>query len=87
MAAAAGLALLVLALTGSVPLVVDVTAGRAEGVAAGAAALTVCGGLWGVLPRLVRRSGPRAGAAARGVADITPVAVRRGLSRAPRRQW
>lgn len=40
-AAAAGLAVLVLALTGSVLLVVDVTAGRAEGVAAGAAALTV----------------------------------------------
>jgi hypothetical protein len=43
--------------TGSVLLVVDVTTGRAGGVAAGAATLLVCLGLWGVLPRLVRRAG------------------------------
>ena len=38
-------------------LVVDVTTGRAGGVAAGAATLLVCLGLWGLLPRLVRRAG------------------------------
>jgi hypothetical protein len=48
---------LVLAFTGSVLLVVDVTTGRAGGVAAGAATLLVCLGLWGLLPRLVRRAG------------------------------
>lgn len=50
-----GMAVLVLALTGSVLLVVDVAAGRAEGAAAGAATFLVCAGLWGGLPRLVAR--------------------------------
>jgi hypothetical protein len=55
--ATVGMGVLVLAFTGSVLLVVDVTTGRAGGVAAGAATLLVCLGLWGVLPRLVRRAG------------------------------
>ncbi|MGV9881621.1 DUF6328 family protein [Streptomyces sp. NPDC003006] len=57
--AAIGLCVLVLALSGAVLLVVDVTAGRAEGVAAGVGTFVVCAGLWGVLPRLVRRAGLR----------------------------
>ncbi|MFI1561504.1 DUF6328 family protein [Streptomyces sp. NPDC020490] len=52
-----GMGVLVLAFTGSVLLVVDVTTGRAGGVAAGAATLCVCLGLWWLLPRLVRRAG------------------------------
>ncbi|MET7694806.1 DUF6328 family protein [Streptomyces sp. NPDC005483] len=55
--ATVGMGVLVLAFTGSVLLVVDVTTGRAGGVAAGAATLLVCLGLWGLLPRLVRRAG------------------------------
>ncbi|MEU9559113.1 DUF6328 family protein [Streptomyces fumanus] len=55
--ATAGLGVLVLAFTGSVLLVVDVTTGRAGGLAAGTATLLVCLGLWGLLPRLVRRAG------------------------------
>ncbi|MGW6402143.1 DUF6328 family protein [Streptomyces sp. NPDC055134] len=58
--AAAGLGVLMLALAGSVLLVVDVTAGRAAGIAAGAGTFAVCAVLWGVLPRLVRRSLTRA---------------------------
>ncbi len=54
--ASAGMAVLVLAFTGSVTLVVDVTAGRLGGIAAGAATLVACLGLWGLLPRLVRRA-------------------------------
>jgi predicted phage tail protein len=53
--AGAGMRVLMLALTGSVLLVVDVVLGRVEGVVAGSATLLVCGGLWGVLPQLVRR--------------------------------
>ncbi|GGU45742.1 hypothetical protein GCM10010274_37320 [Streptomyces lavendofoliae] len=49
-----GLAVLALALTSSVSLVVDVVHGRPEGLAAGAFTLLVCAGLWGLLPRLVR---------------------------------
>jgi hypothetical protein len=55
--ASAGMGVLVLAFTGSVLLVVDVTTSRAGGVAAGAATLLVCLGLWGLLPRLVWRAG------------------------------
>ncbi|MFI6873375.1 DUF6328 family protein [Streptomyces sp. NPDC050400] len=51
-----GMAALVLALTGSVLLVVDVTVGRGSGIAAGAGTFVVCAGLWAVLPRLLRRS-------------------------------
>jgi len=58
--AAAGLTVLMLALAGSVLLVVDVTAGRAAGIGAGVGTFLVCAGLWGVLPRLVRRSLTRA---------------------------
>ncbi|WP_151475451.1 DUF6328 family protein [Streptomyces albicerus] len=54
--AQAGMGVLALALTGSVLLVVDVALGRAEGVAAGAATLVVCLGLWGLVPVLVRRA-------------------------------
>ncbi|MFI5677577.1 DUF6328 family protein [Streptomyces cellulosae] len=55
--ATVGMGVLVLAFTGSVTLVVDVTAGRTGGMAAGAATLLVCLGLWWLLPRLVRRAG------------------------------
>ncbi|WP_172383595.1 DUF6328 family protein [Streptomyces sp. MNP-20] len=57
--AAIGLAVLVLALTGSVLLVVDVAVGRTDGVLAAAGTFLVCAGLWGVLPRLVGRAGGR----------------------------
>lgn len=58
--ATAGLTVLVSAFSGSVLLVVDVTTSRAGGVAAGAGTCLVCVGLWGLLPRLVRRAGLRA---------------------------
>ncbi|WP_033307257.1 DUF6328 family protein [Streptomyces iakyrus] len=57
--ATTGLSVLVFAFSGSVLLVVDVTTGRAGGIAAGAATFLVCAGLWGLLPRLVRRAGLR----------------------------
>ncbi|MEU3890518.1 DUF6328 family protein [Streptomyces sp. NPDC029041] len=57
--ATTGLSVLVFAFSGSVLLVVDVTTGRTGGIAAGAATFLVCVGLWGVLPRLVRRAGLR----------------------------
>ncbi|MBJ3810275.1 hypothetical protein JGB26_24710 [Streptomyces flavofungini] len=53
--AGAGLAVLVLALTGSVLLVVDVAASRTGAFVAAAATLVVCGGLWGLLPWAVAR--------------------------------
>ncbi|MHC3474951.1 DUF6328 family protein [Streptomyces sp. 7R007] len=52
-----GMGVLVLAFTGSVLLVVDVTTNRAGGVAAGATTFCVCLGLWWLLPRLVWRAG------------------------------
>jgi hypothetical protein len=55
--ATVGMGVLVFAFTGSVMLVVDVTTGRTGGLAAGAMTLLVCCGLWGLLPRLVRRAG------------------------------
>ncbi|MFJ5533286.1 DUF6328 family protein [Streptomyces sp. NPDC093261] len=54
--AAAGLVVLALAFTGSVLLVVEVSLGRAAGIAAGAGTLLVCAALWHVLPLLVRRA-------------------------------
>ncbi|NBM17689.1 hypothetical protein GUY61_19125 [Streptomyces sp. GC420] len=54
--AEAGLAILVLALTGATLLVVDVVYGRTAGIVAGAGTLVACAGLWGVLPQIVRRS-------------------------------
>ncbi|MFI8218947.1 DUF6328 family protein [Streptomyces sp. NPDC085932] len=57
--ATAGLVVLVFAFSGSVLLVVDVTTGRTGGVAACAGTFLVCVGLWGLLPRLVRRAGRR----------------------------
>ncbi|WJV51574.1 DUF6328 family protein [Streptomyces flavofungini] len=53
--AGAGLAVLVLAFTGSVLLVVDVAASRTGACLAAAATLLVCGGLWGLLPWTVAR--------------------------------
>jgi hypothetical protein len=50
-----GLAVLALAFTGSLLLVVDVVVGRAAGIAAAAGALLLCGALWGLLPRLLGR--------------------------------
>ncbi|MDN0200248.1 DUF6328 family protein [Streptomyces sp. S.PNR 29] len=70
-----GMGVLVFAFTGSVMLVVDVTTGRAGGVAAGAATLCVCLGLWGLLPRLVRRAGL---ADERDTAVRTPAVTIRG---------
>ena len=64
--AAVGMGVLVLAFTGSVLPVVDVTTSRTGGMAAGATTLLVCLGLWGVLPGLVRRA---------GLADERPDAV------------
>lgn len=57
--ATTGLIVLVFAFSGSVLLVVDVTTSRTGGIAAGAATFLVCAGLWGLLPRLVRRAGLR----------------------------
>ncbi|MEU1851199.1 DUF6328 family protein [Streptomyces sp. NPDC019990] len=57
--ATTGLFVLVFAFSGSVLLVVDVTTGRTGGFTAGAATFLVCVGLWGLLPRLVRRAGLR----------------------------
>ncbi|MER6124871.1 DUF6328 family protein [Streptomyces sp. NPDC001795] len=54
--ATVGMAVLMLAFTGSVLLVVDVSLGRTAGIAAGAGTLLVCLGLWRVLPWLVRRA-------------------------------
>ncbi|MEV7198217.1 DUF6328 family protein [Streptomyces sp. NPDC093510] len=84
--AAAGLGVLVLTLTGSVLLVVDVTAGRAAGIAAGAVTLLVCVGLWGVLPRLVRLPAARAEAPPEEEADIRPSGARGGAPRPMRRE-
>ncbi|MFJ8594050.1 DUF6328 family protein [Streptomyces sp. NPDC093598] len=67
--ATTGLSVLVFAFSGSVLLVVDVTTGRAGGIAAGVATFLVCVGLWGLLPRLVRRAGRRA--EADGTGDTT----------------
>ncbi|GAA2441662.1 DUF6328 family protein [Streptomyces glaucus] len=67
--ATVGLGVLVFAFTGSVTLVVDVTTSRTGGLAAGAATLLVCLGLWGLLPLLVRRGGPDG---RRGPADTRP---------------
>jgi hypothetical protein len=74
--ATVGMGVLVFAFTGSVLLVVDVTTGRAGGLAAGATTLLVCLGLWGLLPRLVRRAGltgegRRTGAAAEAMPETT----------------
>ncbi|MCT2593948.1 DUF6328 family protein [Streptomyces sp. N2-109] len=58
--AGAGLTVLALALSGAVLLVVDVVLGRAAGLGIGAGALTVCAGLWAVLPWVLRRRLSRA---------------------------
>lgn len=50
-----GMTVLMLTLTGSVLLVVDVSLGRAASVIAGAGTLLVCVGLWRVLPWLLGR--------------------------------
>ncbi|MEU7581232.1 DUF6328 family protein [Streptomyces sp. NPDC041068] len=81
-----GLRVLMLALSGSVLLVVDVTAGRVEGVVAGAGTLLVCVGLWGVLPRLVRRPVARAVAAAQEVPGVMPSGARGGAPGPMRRE-
>ncbi len=53
--AALGLAVLALALTGAVLLVVDVVLGRVIGLVVAAAALAVCAGTWALLPLWLRR--------------------------------
>ncbi|MDI3388019.1 DUF6328 family protein [Streptomyces sp. B-S-A8] len=55
--AAIGMAVLCLALTGSVLLVVDVALGRTAGVTCGVGTFLMCFGLWGVLPRMIRTDG------------------------------
>ncbi|MBW8705021.1 hypothetical protein MBT84_36040 [Streptomyces sp. MBT84] len=67
--AAAGLVVLTLAFTGSVLLVVDVSLGRAAGVAAAAGTFVVCAGLWRILPRLVQRAVVRSATAPERAAD------------------
>lgn len=62
--AAYGLAVLALALSGAVMLVVDVVLGRAVGIAVAVVALTVCGSLWAGVPWVLRR-GPLQKEAAR----------------------
>ncbi|MFC7308644.1 DUF6328 family protein [Streptomyces monticola] len=62
--AGAGMSVLMLAMTGSVLLVVDVVLGRVEGTIAGSATLLVCGGLWGLLPQFVRKRAAQAAARA-----------------------
>lgn len=54
-----GMGVLAFALTGSVLLVVDVTAGRLEGILSGAATMVICIGLWGLVPFLMKRAGGR----------------------------
>ncbi|MFS8200105.1 DUF6328 family protein [Streptomyces sp. CWNU-52B] len=69
-----GLAVLAVALAGSVLLVVDVALGRTEGILAGAATLVVCTGLWAVMPHLVKRAADKTAAAGSGTdaeADAT----------------
>ncbi|SMQ14777.1 hypothetical protein SAMN06272771_1085 [Streptomyces sp. Ag82_O1-12] len=83
--ATTGLSVLVFAFSGSVLLVVDVTTGRTGGVAAGAATFLVCVGLWGLLPRLVRRAGPRAEADGAGETTQTETAGGDGGIPAPLR--
>ncbi|GGZ27608.1 DUF6328 family protein [Streptomyces poonensis] len=77
--ASVGLAVLTLAFTGSVTLVVDVTLEREAGIAAGAGTLLACLGLWGLLPRLVWRSGARS-----GETDVTPPARDRAAALPPK---
>ncbi|MCZ7412990.1 MULTISPECIES: DUF6328 family protein [unclassified Streptomyces] len=57
--AAAGLAVLGLALTGAVLLVVDFVLGRAAGLTAAGATLLACAGLWLLLPWRVRSAHTR----------------------------
>ncbi|MFE9097573.1 DUF6328 family protein [Streptomyces sp. NPDC007264] len=67
--ATVGMTMLMLALTGSVLLVVDVSLNRAAGIAAGVGTLVVCVGLWRVLPWLLGRgvlAAPRAPGAEAG---------------------
>ncbi|AXE84300.1 DUF6328 family protein [Streptomyces sp. Go-475] len=78
--ASTGLVVLVFAFSGSVLLVVDVTTGRAGGIAASVATFLVCVGLWGLLPRLVRRAGLRDETA--GTAE-EPASPRSGTVRVP----
>lgn len=51
-----GLAVLTLALTGAVLLVVDVALGRAEGALAATGTFLACAGFWALLPFVVRRT-------------------------------
>ncbi|MFJ1609576.1 DUF6328 family protein [Streptomyces sp. NPDC088253] len=67
-----GMGVLMLALTGSVLLVVDVALGRAAGIASGAGTLLVCGALWGLLPRLVQRAVAGAATAPEEAPDREP---------------
>ncbi|MFD4630966.1 DUF6328 family protein [Streptomyces sp. NPDC058284] len=84
--AGVGLGVLVLALTGSVLLVVDVTVGRVAGAAAGVGTLLVCIGLWGVLPRLVRRPAAHEGGTAPARPAVTSGTARGGAPGPMRRE-
>jgi small-conductance mechanosensitive channel len=70
--ATVGMGVLMLAFTGSVLLVVDVSLGRVAGIASGAGTLVVCLGLWRVLPWLVRRAVVTRPTAPRGTEDREP---------------
>ncbi|MFD8007062.1 DUF6328 family protein [Streptomyces mirabilis] len=70
--ATVGTGVLMLALTGSVLLVVDVALGRAVGIASGAGTLLVCVALWGLLPRLVHRAVVSGAAAPKEAPDREP---------------
>ncbi|WP_338694041.1 DUF6328 family protein [Streptomyces sp. Q6] len=70
--AAYGMCVLVLALSGSVLLVVDVTLDRGAGIAAGVGTLVVCAALWGLLPWVLRRALTRTGTPAEGPPPAGP---------------
>jgi hypothetical protein len=72
--AAVGMSVLTLAFTGSVLLVVDVSLGRAAGIAAGAGTFLVCVGMWLILPLMVQRAVVTPPKAPRGAEDRGPSA-------------
>jgi hypothetical protein len=69
--AAIGLAILALAMSGAVLLVVDVVLGRAAGIAAAALALTACAGLWAMLPFTLLHTHVKRGIASDGLGGAT----------------
>ncbi|WP_243744822.1 DUF6328 family protein [Streptomyces hainanensis] len=73
--AAAGLVMLALSFTGAMLLVVSVVVSRTAGIIAGGCAFLLCGVLWGLLPRQLRRGtgpGHRNGAQGRPLPPAPP---------------